>query len=107
METTIITSLAKHLLNHGSEHVKFTAVNTDRVEAQHSNNAMQKGDTMDCLEKKYETSPENVINQSSRFDISGNRVIREHLVLSPTFFSTENDSCMVTVSNLGGMWLRR
>ena len=51
-----------------------------------------KGVAMDFWEKKYESSP--------RFDISGNSVVREDLVLSPTVSSTEIDSRMVTIEEV-------
>ena len=99
------SSLAIPLPTHGTEQVKFTAVSTDRVEEQHSDmqfsSKVAKGGTIELLENKYETSPENVTNQSSRFDISGNRVITEDLASSSTVFSTEKDSRMVPVSSFG------
>ena len=74
----------------------FTAVIPDKVEEHHSGTVMQfssevtKGNTMEFLEKKYETSRENATNQRSRFDISGNRVVTEDLASYPTVFSTES-----------------
>ena len=59
------------------------------------------GVAIDFVEKKYKTSQENVPTQSSRFDIFGDKVIREDLALSPKVSSTEIDSRMVTVSSLG------
>ena len=56
-----------------------------------------KGVAMDCWEKKYETSPVNGPAQSSRFDISGNRVVREDLSSSPTVSSTESDRAVCSI----------
>ena len=85
----------------------FNAVIKDKVDEQHSDTIMQsspkvtKGDAIDFLEmKKYKTSTGNVTNPSSRFDISGNRVIREDFASSHTVFSTVIDSRTVTFSSL-------
>ena len=65
-----------------------------------------KGDTGDCLKKKYVTrtrqaKTENVTTQSLRVDSFGDKVVKEALALSPTTSSTKNGGYMMTVHYMG------
>ena len=57
-------------------------------------------DSMELVEKQYETSQENVTNRRSRFDILGNKVVMKESALSPTSLSKEIDTTSLTASSL-------
>ena len=58
-------------------------------------------DSMELVEKQYETSQENVTNRRSRFDIFGNKVVMEESALSPTSLSKGIDATSLMASSMG------